>query len=400
MITSNFCWFRQDKMDDTLIKAKENKVVVNEALFRPSEWDDYPLKRNDKYTNKVVQPDFAPFHDLSQPEVLPDGFQFISLNIRDEKVAEAVCAFLNANYVTGTDISRFQVTPSHLQWVLDVPHASFPRGEELIGDCIFGVATATDNQLIGVIASRPITYRVDGRVVCTLEVGWLCSIKERRGLRMAAVLMKELYRRAHTWGVDVGMIFTMPRQLPALYTVGPIKLLQRTLTSDNPPKPTKNIDLVRFANMRDINRMMKIYTGYCDRWRLHREYNKREFEHTFLRRGDVMTYVIRTDKGDVKDFVSLYSLMEGEHKVAYVQFISFLDDEQQKLLQLFMQNVLYIMYRNKFAAVYIPDVNGVGNTLKSKLAFTDVGRMGYMYQFNYNTITIAPEATQIGPGFI
>src|SRR5271157_6065967 len=58
------------------VDAEKHKI--NEALFRPSEWDDYPLKRDDKHTNKIVQPDFAPFCDADNAEPLPDGFEFLN----------------------------------------------------------------------------------------------------------------------------------------------------------------------------------------------------------------------------------------------------------------------------------------------------------------------------------
>lgn len=372
------------------VAATSTQIVVNEALFRPSEWDDYPLKRDDKYTNKIVQPDFAPFSYLEEPEKLPEGFEFVALDVRDEPTLVTITEFLNENYE-----GPFSFETSHVQWVLNTPTKAFPHIDLITkdGGCVLGVATSDSKKLVGIIAARPITYSVDGRVICSLEVIWLCTIKQLRGKRLASVMMKELYRRAYCWGIATGMLFCVPRQLPALYTVGPMVMLGRTFEG-SPPKPNKGIGLIRFANKRDITRMMKIYKGYREHWRLHREYNKREFQHTFLRREDVMTYVIRKENGDVKDFVSLFRLLEGEKRIAYVHFVSFLND---KLLELIMQNVLYIMHRNKFDAVYIADVNGVGGPLTSKLGFSTVNQWGtsYLYQFNYNTITIPPNESQI-----
>lgn len=378
------------------------KFKVNEALFLPSEWDDYPLKRDDKHTNKVVQPDFAPFCDVSKPEPLPHGYIFQSIDSSHSESLELVCSFLNAN-----SDGRFKEEPGHLKWVLDVPAKNFPRGDAVLSGCVIGVRPEADTQkLVGVIAARPIVYRVDGRVVCSLEVVKLCTLREFRGKRLAAVMMRELYRRAHGWGIATGTLFVLPRQLPALFTVGPIKLLRRELTGAGAkratPKPNKNIDLVRFANMRDVGRMMKIYRQYAVDaenvgWRLYREYNRREFEHHFLKRGDVMSYVIRTDKGDVKDYVSLYVLTEAEtgNRVAYIQFISFLN---AKLLELFAQNLLYILARNQFSAVYIADIGGVGEVLREKLEFLEVpDTTGWLYQFNYNTRTIDAAQLQVPP---
>ena len=374
-------------------------VLVNEALFRPSEWDDYPLKRDDKHTNKVVQPDFAPFNNSQEPESLPEGFQFVALNVNDDATIKLITEFLNENYD-----GPFRFSPDHVKWVLNPPVDAFPRIHDIRagGGCVIGVTTAqhTGNpRIVGLIAARPVTYAVDARVICSLEVVWMCTIAQLRGKRLASVMMKELYRRAYQWGVDIGMLFCVPRQLPALSTVGPIQILGRELDPQNPPKPNKNIGLVRFANRRDGTKLMKIYKQYREHWRLHREYNKREFEHTFLSRSDVLTYVIRTDRGDVKDFVSLFELQSSSsaqppRKIAFVHFISYLND---KLLELFMQNILFIMFRNKFSAVYIADVNGAGNVLRNTLGFEPVKeyQATYLYQFNYNTITIPSNESQI-----
>jgi len=373
--------------------TKNQAIIVNESLFRPSEWDDYPLKRDNKHNNKVVQPDFAPFSNSAEPEHLPEGFEFISLNIAEEPTLKLVTEFLNQNFE-----GSFHFSPEHVKWVLNTPVDGFPRIADIRseGGCVLGVTTAIESgnpRIVGLIAARPVVYSVDARVICSLEVIWLCTIAKLRGKRLASVMMKEFYRRAYKWGVDVGMLFFVPRQLPALSTVGPIRMIGRTLDA---PKPNKNIGLVRFANRRDTTKLMKIYKKYREHWRLHREYNKNEFEHTFLSRSNVMTYVIRTDRGDVKDFVSLYALQEGYRKIAYVQFISYLSD---KLLELFMQNVLFIMSRNKFDAVYISDVNGVGGPLCDTLGFEPVkdASPSFLYQFNYNTLTIPTNESQIAP---
>lgn len=374
-------------------EPQSTQIVVNEALFRPSEWDDYPLKRDDKYTNKIVQPDFAPFNhsDEGVPESLPDGFEFVAMDVKDEPTLATITEFLNENFE-----GAFSFEMSHVQWVLNTPTRHFPHIDRINqdGGCVIGVATSDSKKLVGIIAARPVTYSIDGRVVCSLEVVWMCTIVKLRGKRLASVMMRELYRRAYCWGIATGMLFVVPRQLPALYTVGPINVLGRGLDDSAPPKPNKGIGLIRFANKRDITRMMKIYKGYREHWRMHREYNKREFQHTFLRREDVMTYVVRKDNGDVKDFISLFRLLSGEKRIAYVHFVSFYND---KLLELIMQNVLYIMHRNKFDAVYISDVNGVGSVLTEKLAFKPVKECvpSYLYQFNYNTINVPPAESQI-----
>lgn len=382
-----------EKQEDAKPKRnEENQRIkkVNESLFKPSEWDDYPMKRDDKHFNKIIQSDFVPLTDSTKPEPLPANFVFGSIDLTNDAAMSRLCLFLNSNFN-----SLFELDIKHLKWVLDVPTAPDAKVSHL---SVVTVCVASSEKIVGAVCSRPITYKIDGRVIQTREIGWLCTLKELRGKRLASMLMKEMYRRCHLSLIDCGMIFCMTRQLPGLPIVGESNLLVRTF-SPGEVKATKNIDLIRFANMRDVSRMMKIYRGYTSagRWRLHREYTRREFEHCFLRRGDVSTYVIRTERGDVKDFISLTtSYSNGEKKKsAIIRFISFLND---KLLELFMQNVMYVLCSSGYDAVYIEDVNGVGDVCRSKLGF-QVSQQRWYYQYNYNSKTVPLDQTQLSSMF-
>ena len=368
--------------------SSEKPKIVNESLFRSSEWDDYPMKRDDKHTNKIIEPDFMPLSDVSKPDALPNGYVFSEFTF-DEANMIKLCAFINSSKDPEPS-PLFSV--SHLKWVL-IP-----------GSIVVTVNVSSSDKIVGSVCARPIIYRVDGRVINTFEVGWLCTLKELRGKRLASMLMKELYRRVYVLQRDCGIIFATTRQLPSLPLVNGVSLLKRSLTvtgASGGVEATKNLDLLRFANMRDVSRMMKIYRSYAvdaKKWRLYREYTRREFEHTFLRRSDVTTYVIRTDRGDVKDFISLTTNVSNASNVSnadsaktgHIHFVSFVND---KLLEIFLQNVLHILAKNGYSAVYIEDVNGVSEVCRSKLGFECVQTKWY-YQFNYNTKTISLEQSQ------
>jgi len=362
--------------------------TINESLFRQSELDDYPLKRDDKHTNKIIQPEFSPLN--SEMEVLPEGFVFSELSLENDEDFQKVSDFLNANYTSSLeeiesteDAKYFTYSPEYVKWVLAIPG---PIRSIVL--CVMG-----KTKVNGIICARPICYRVDNRVIRSYEVGWLCSSVNLRKKRLAAVMMKELYRRiqAAEYARDVGLIFSVTdRQLPCLHIVGPTHFLYKSI--DDMAKPNKSINLIRFANRRDISRMMKLYKSYQNKWRMYREYNQLEFEHCFLKRGDVSTYVVRTDKGDVKDFISMSTLnTPNKGPIAHVHFVSFLND---KLLELFVQNILYILSKNGYSGIYIEDINGVGEVLKAKLDFKETHTHWY-YQYNYNTKQIPANETQI-----
>lgn len=353
-------------------------ATINESLFRQSEWDDYPMKRDDKHTNKIIQPEFAPLS--SEMESLPPGFNFIELDLMTDDSGE--CAHI-AQFLNENSENVFQYSKDFIKWTLVVP------GQQR---SIVLTVGAGNKKLIGIVCARPVCYRIDGRAIRSFEIGWLCTRKDMRHKRLAAVLMRELYRRIHSapFPMDVGMIFSVTdRQLPSLHVIGPSHFLFKNI--DETIKPNKNINLIRFANRRDLSRMMKLYKSYQPKWRMYREYTQDEFEHAFLKRGDVSTYVVRTDNGDVKDFISMSSLHHSEKgPVAHIHFISFVNE---KLLELFVQNILFILSKNDYSGVLIEDVNAVGEVLRTKLDFQDIHTRWY-YQFNYNTKLIGLDQTQ------
>ncbi len=178
-----------------------------------------------------------------------------------------------------------------------------------------------------------------------------------------------------------------------------IQELQATVQEqdDKAIKPTNDIHQIRLANKRDIDELMKIYQHYNNskKYRMYRMYNKKEFEHLFLPKKDmVYTYVLTNSSGQIKDFVCInmfdcHDTASGTtKKIAYVYYISFLNE---MLLQLFMKNILYILKESGVDSVWCHEWFGVSQVLCESLSFeprsiTDKG-IGW-YAFNYNTKVI------------
>ncbi len=351
--------------------------IAATVFYKPSEWDIYPMKRDEKYINKIIDLDYC----VNTTELeLPDGFTLITMDVDNDIELKDVCEFLNRNYSSKMKMFDLNIC----RWLLSTNHCeSFPRIKDA-RQCIF--FCRYQNIIVGSVAARPVTYRVDGRLVCTLEVLWVCVAHELQSRKLGVLLMKELHRRAEIAGLTIGMIFMTPKHLSALPVVGPMKMLMRKV--DKSDKSNKSIDMIRIATHRDVNKMMKIYKQYSCRnvddplhQRLYCEYNRNEFEHKFLYRDVVLTYVVCTVTGELKDFVSLVLY---PNNVVYVQYVSFANE---KILEIFMQNVLYIVAQMGYKVVYIRDVGGVGIPLKNSLRFEEQND-AFLYQFNYNTMSI------------
>ena len=188
-------------------------------------------------------------------------------------------------------------------------------------------------------------------------------------------------------------------------------------------EPTQDIHQIRLANKRDIDELMTIYNKYNQfqsnqfqsnhpnplnhpsqqpiqqpnqkHFRTYRCYNKKEFEHIFLPRKDMIyTYVLTNSQGSIKDFVSTHIFYTNQgQKLAFIYYISFIND---KLLEIFMKNILYILKESEVDHVIAHEWTGLTptlnelhfNTLNSNVLNSSNSNKYAWYIFNYNTKTI------------
>lgn len=410
--------------------------MVNNKLFQPSIWDDFPMKRNNKHTNKIIQPDF----DIDMPTKikLPKGFQFIELNL--EQHSDRIANFLNEHYdplKSNTSVGDIVYSPEYIEYIYQSPKKHYKKLKDInIEHWLIGIEQRESGEMYGFISAKPITYFIDGRVVNGMFVDKMCTHSELRGKQMCIVLMKELYRKLKEYECDCAAIFNTNRDIPFQPIVQPSKLLIRTFQTpslqshtdsndetisvlkekrDNETdvdniktinehiaqienvnelqeniQPTSDIHQIRLANKRDIDDLMKIYNTYATKkYRFYRIYNKKEFEHVFLPKRDLIyTYVLTNSQGEVKDFVTICVFINNRgEKVGYIQYISFFNEQ---LLQLFMTNILYIMKQSEIEHVIARETYGVSTVLQETLQFKqaeNISSTGW-YAFNYNTKNI------------
>ena len=396
------------------------EIHVNTKLFQPSLWDDFPMKRNNRLTNYVIQSDF----ELDVPEKikLPKEMQFVELKINDH--SDRIAKFLNENYNDSPE--RVVYTDDYIESLYKCPKKHFKKLKNISIDYwLIGIESRSTGELYGFISARPMTYYIDGRFVNGMFIDRMCTHTSCRGKKMAVVLLKEMYRKLRTVENDCAAIFHTGSDLPFQGISQKSILLEKSFVKSNNHLddskmeiqelsdrrdnetdpgiikeinerilelelisivPTTDIHQIRLANKRDVDDLMRIYYSYTKNFRFYRIFNKKEFENTFLPRKDmVYTYVLTNSAGEIKDFVTINVFYnQCAQKIAYISYISFFNEE---LLHLFMKNILFILKEGDFDKVLCHQNLGVCDTLKDRLEFVEsrVSESTGWYAFNYNT---------------
>ena len=385
---------------------------LNKRLFNPSVWDDIPMKRDDCLDSSIIEPDFE-LH-LSKKPKIPDKFRFNILNPKDENDVEKLTKFLNTNYLSKQfPISKF--SKKYISFKLNTPIAHNTTNNF---KHILCVETIENSDIIGVVVAVPCNYMIDEQTISGMHIDYLNTHKSFRGLNLTNVLLKELYRSLRLHKVEVGSFFFSEDVLPFQSITESTNLLKRDLipnhsqenlealrdqtTDTNKIKefneiidkfsltPTNAIEKIRLANKADMQNLLEIYKSRCkEKYRVFKILNQKEFEYLFLpKKNLIYTYVLTNSKGEVKDFVSFY-VYGKNRKSLFLSYATFL--VKDKLLELFLRNVLYVLKENGYNEVFVYDTLGMETTLQ-KLHFEKVNDISKgMYIFNYNTKKIKLE---------
>ena len=135
-----------------------------------------------------------------QPLNLPEGYEWVSVDLSDDEQATEVYNLLTNHYVEDTDGKfRFDYSIDFLRWALNPPG--------YIPDWVIGVRAK--NKLTGFITAIPVSLVVNGVSIQMAEVNFLCVHKKIRSLRLTPVLIKEITRRVN-----------LRNQWQAIYTSG------------------------------------------------------------------------------------------------------------------------------------------------------------------------------------
>ena len=295
-------------------------------------WQTQPVPRFDeKPDEKKRQPD-GPIREVV-PELvpkeaapLPEGYQWVELDLTSEEEIKEVYELLTYHYVEDDNaMFRFNYSKSFLNWALKSPDwkKSWHIGVR---------AKGPSQKLVASIFGIPTKLRIRENVLDVVEINFLCIHKKLRSKRLTPVLIKEITRRCHLVGIYQA-IYTAGVLLPT--PVGSCRYFHRSLDwlklyevnfSPLPPNSTKQRMIQRnklpdrtstegWREMRDsdIDAVHSLLGKFLKRFQLAQELTREEIEHWFIDRTksaeDRVVWAFVVEKqGKITDFASFYCL--------------------------------------------------------------------------------------------
>lgn len=173
-------------------------------------WDTQPVPNFQETKGKEIEQGPLEIKEIKdvrpEPYALPETFEWVTIDINNDLELNEVYDFLRDHYVGDSAGSyRFRYTPNFIRWALTPP--------EYHKEWILGVRVKVNKKLIGFISGIPLKVSVNGKVIETAEIDFLCIHEKLRTKRLAPVLIKEVTRRVNLKGIWQA-IYTAGRYIP------------------------------------------------------------------------------------------------------------------------------------------------------------------------------------------
>lgn len=256
---------------------------------------------------------------------LPEGYEWSTVDLREEEQAREVYELLKKNYVEDSENTfRFDYPVEFLRWALLIPGYN--------PEWLVGVRGGESKKLLAFISGIPVKVQVNTQVSPMAEINFLCVHKKLRTKRLAPVLIKEVTRRIMRTGVyqavyTAGVVFQKPITTATYYhrSLDVKKLVQVGFNSLpngmsmakyqklNKPPQLSEVNLAgeaRVMKEADIPQVHKLLTEYLKKFSLKLKLTKEELAHMILPREGVMSsFVVESVLNKkITDFVSFYIL--------------------------------------------------------------------------------------------
>jgi len=305
---------------------KNTKDMASHAF-----WKTQPVPSFDEMSNKDKIEDgpikrIDPAQVDRNPSPMYPGFEWVTMDLEDEKQLDEVYELLTNHYVEDKDATfRFRYSPSFLNWALKAPGWK--------KDWHVGVRATSSGKLVAFISGIPIRLRVRGTTLSASEVNFLCVHKKLRAKRLTPVLIKEITRRCYVEGTYQA-VYTVGSLLPT--PVATCRYFHRAIDweklydvgfSPLPHGSTKTRQIVRYKlpdvtstpglrllEHKDIDATLDLLKRYLARMDLAQVFDRADFEHWMAPKDEpkeqvVWSYVVEDpDSHKVTDFFSFYNL--------------------------------------------------------------------------------------------
>ncbi|KAL1965909.1 hypothetical protein VTN77DRAFT_5042 [Rasamsonia byssochlamydoides] len=384
-------------------------------------WQTQPVPRFDEKGDikegpiKIINPDEV----QKEPYPLLDGFEWVTLDLTDEKEITELYDLLSNHYVEDDNaMFRFNYSRSFLHWALTSPGWQ--------KDWHVGVRASKSKKLVASICGVPTEIRVRGQRMKVTEINFLCVHKKLRSKRLAPVLIKEITRRCYLKGIyqaiyTVGIVLPTPvtscryyhRPLDwlKLYEVGFSPLpagstKARQISKNHLPSNTATPGL-RPMQEKDLDAVYDLLERYLNRFDINPAFTREEVDHWLLHkesRGEqvVWSYVVEDQETQkITDFVSFYSLESSviqnpkhkEVRAAYLYYYAsetaFAEKEKglkERLLML-INDALILAKKAKFDVFNALTLHDNPLFLEQLKFGAGDGQLHY-YLFNYRTAPV------------
>lgn len=291
-------------------------------------WQTQPVPRFDE-AQKVEEgqiKDIDPERVPQEPPPMLEGFEWVTMDLLDEKELEEVYNLLTGHYVEDDEaMFRFSYSLSFLNWALKSPGW---RKEWHVG-----VRATKSRRLVAFISGVPVSLRVRSNVFTSTEVNFLCVHKKLRSKRLAPVLIQEITRISYRLGIFQGLYtggIVLPKPVSScryfhrsldwlkLYEVGFSPLPSnstkaRQITRYHLPSSTSTPGL-RPMQKNDVGAVQDLLERYLKRFAMAPVFNREEIEHWLLHDDSaaeqvIWSYVVEDpNTHKITDFFSFYCL--------------------------------------------------------------------------------------------
>ena len=293
-------------------------------------WQTQPVPRFDEAQPQKIEDGpiktIAPEDVSKEPKPMIQGFDWVTMDLTDERELEEVYKLLSDHYVEDDQaMFRFNYSVSFLNWALKSPGW---RKEWHVG-----VRTSQSRKLVAFISGVPVALRVRSITLKSVEINFLCVHKKLRSKRLAPVLIQEITRRSYINNIfqaiyTAGIVLPKPvstcryfhRSLDwiKLYEVGFSPLPKgstkaREITKYNLPSTTST-DGLRAMEREDVPAVQELLDRYLGRFDMAPKLDQEEVEHWLLPKDKaaeqvIWTYVVEDPSTHkITDFFSFYCL--------------------------------------------------------------------------------------------
>ncbi len=263
----------------------------------------------------------------SEPYNLLNEFEWVTMDLSDEKQLDDVYQLLHGHYVEDQDATfRFNYSSSFFNWALKSPGWR--------KDWHVGVRVKSNGRLIAFISAIPADLRCHDNTFKIVEINFLCVHKKLRAKRLAPVLIKEITRRVNLTNIwqalyTAGVVLPSPASV-CRYNHRPLNWLKlyEVGFSPLPDGATKSQMISKYAlttktkikglremKFEDIESVKTLLSAYLDKFDLVTLFSTEEVEHWFLDNSHeadnrvVYSYVVEDpETKEITDFFSFYLL--------------------------------------------------------------------------------------------